>query len=72
MAVAPAGAHIVGRTAVLYCWARPGNPDASADYRDFVIMAEVSTIRRFTIEDVERQWTVSSGHAVARASIASW
>ena len=60
----PCRAHIVGRSAVPYCWARPGNPDARADYGDFVIMAEVSTIRRFTMEDVGRQWKGACGHAV--------
>ena len=60
----PCRAHIVGRSAVPYCWARPGNPDARADYGDFVIMAEVSTIRRFTMEDVARQWKGACGHAV--------
>ena len=39
-------------------------------------MAEVSTIRRFTMEDVGRQWKGACGHAVTvkapRASIVSW
>ena len=63
----PCRAHIVGGSAVPYYWAQQGNPDVRADYRNFAILAEVTTIRKFTMEDVERQWKSACRHAVAVA-----
>ena len=63
----PCRAHIVGESAVPYYWAQQGNPDVRADYRNFAILAEVTTIRKFTMEDVERQWKSACRHAVAVA-----
>ncbi len=63
----PCRAHIVGGSAVPYYWAQQGNPDVRADYRKFAILAEVTTIRKFTMEDVERQWKSACRHAVAVA-----
>ncbi len=63
----PCRALIVEGSAVPYYWARQGNPDVRADYRNFAILAEVTTIRKFTMEDVERQWKSACRHAVAVA-----
>lgn len=63
----PCRAHIVGESAVPYYWAQQGNPDVRADYRKFAVLAEVTTIRKFTMEDVERQWKSACRHAVAVA-----
>ena len=63
----PCRAHIVGGSAVPYYWAQQGNPDVRADYRKFAILAEVTTIRKFTMEDVGRQWKSACRHAVAVA-----
>ncbi len=46
-----------------------GKPDGRADFGDFVILTEVTTIRNLYREDIEDQWTSAQSHAAeARAA----